>query len=149
LPEKYSVRLSLCCGKTGCRKRVLPKSVLFDGRKVYWRVVIWITILMRQQRTSTMRQLQEELKVDLRTIRRWISEYRQDFATGRYKTIGGRFPSGLKAGQEVSELFSFFATQNDSVSGVVRLLKFIVENEHLDPGSGKSTQKIGSFQDSK
>jgi len=139
----------LCCGKKGCRKRVLPKSVLFDGRKVCWRVVILVTILVRQQRTSTMRQIQEELKVDLRTIRRWIAEYRQDFSTGRYKGISGSFATGLEAGAEVSGLFSFFVTQNDSTSGIVRLLTFLAENEHLDPGMCEFTHKVGSFQGAK
>jgi len=148
LPEEYCIRFSLCCGKEGCRKRVLPKSVLFDGRKVYWRAVVLVTILLREQRTSgfTMKRLSREFGVDLKTIRRWQKEYRRDFLSGRYKRIRGCFAEGLKTGAEVSGLFSFFVTQNDSESGVIRLLTFIAENEHVDPGTGKSPQKMGSFQ---
>jgi hypothetical protein len=148
LPEDYCVRFSLCCGKKGCRKRVLPKSVLFDGRKVYWRAMILVTVLLREQRASgfTMRRLGEQFGVDFKTIRRWVAEYRQAFLSGRYKRIRGSFATGLDTGAEVSGLFSFFVTQNDSTSGVVRLLTFIAENEHVDPGTLKSPQKMGSFQ---
>ena len=148
MPEEYSVRFSLCCGKEGCRKRVLPKSVLFDGRKVYWRAVVLVTVLLREQRDSgfTMTRLRREFGVDSKTIRRWMAEYRQAFLTGKYMHLRGHFAEGLEAGAEVSGLFSFFVTQNDSAGGVVRLLTFIAENEHVDPGTGKSPQKMGSFQ---
>lgn len=148
MPEEYAVRFSLCCGNEGCRKRVLPRSVLFDGRKVYWRAVILVTILLREQRASgfTMTRLSREFGVDVKTIRRWQAEYRQAFWSGRYKRIRGRFATGLDAGAEVSGWFSFFVTQNDSTNGVVRLLTFIAENEHVDPGTEKSPQKMGSFQ---
>ena len=93
-----------------------------------------------------MKRVKEELGVDFKTIRRWQAECRRDFLSGRYKMFGGSFAMGLEAGAEVSGLFSFFVTQNESVSGVVRLLTFIAENEHLDPGTNKSPQKMGSFQ---
>lgn len=148
MPEELLVRFSLCCGKEGCRKRVLPKSVLFDGRRVYFRVVILMTIGMRQQRPRgmTLEKLQAETGADLKTIRRWMAEYGQEFLTGRYKRLRSHFAMGLENGAEVSGLFSFFVTQNDSAGGVVRLLTFIAENEHVDPGTGKSPQKMGSFQ---
>lgn len=148
MPEEYSVRFSLCCGKEGCRKRVLPKSVLFDGRKVYWRAVILVTILLREQRDSgfTMTRLSREFGVDFKTIRRWMAEYKRDFLSGRYKRIRGCFAMGLEAGAEISGLVPFFVTQNDSAGGVVRLLRFIAENEHVDPGTWKSPQRMGSIQ---
>jgi len=34
LPEQYRYRLSFCCDRDGCRKRVTPRSVRFLGRKV-------------------------------------------------------------------------------------------------------------------
>ena len=122
--------------------------MLFDGRKVYWRAVILVTVLLREQRSSgfTMTRLSREFGMDFKTIRRWMAEYRQAFVAGRYKRLRGHFAKGLEAEAEVSGLISFFVTQNDSTSGVVRLLRFIAENEHVDPGTGKSPQKMGSFQ---
>lgn len=35
LPQEYGRRLSFCCEREGCRKRVTPPSVRFLGRKVY------------------------------------------------------------------------------------------------------------------
>ncbi len=148
MPESLSVRFSLCCSREGCRKRVLPKSVLFDGRRVYFRVVILLTIALREQRPRgmTMRQLQTQTGADVKTIRRWQREYRREIESGRYRLLRGRFFHGLEPGLELSGLVSFFVTQNDSESGVVRLLRFVAENEHLDPGSAKSPQKMGSIQ---
>lgn len=36
LPEAFQVRFSLCCSRPECRRRVLPPSVRFYERKVYW-----------------------------------------------------------------------------------------------------------------
>ena len=36
------MRLSFCCGREGCRRRVLPPSVLFWGRRVYWAAVVLV-----------------------------------------------------------------------------------------------------------
>lgn len=96
-----------------------------------------------------MKRLSRETGADLKTIRRWQKEYRREFAGGRYRRIRGSFAHGLAVGTEVSDLFSMFVTQNESTSGVVRLLTFLAENEHLDPGTKKSPQKLGSFQETK
>src|SRR5258708_17558960 len=33
--EVFSKRISLCCGRAGCRKRATPPSVRFLGRRIY------------------------------------------------------------------------------------------------------------------
>lgn len=87
--------------------------------------------------------LHEETGADFKTIRRWQAEYRREFEAGRYRLLRGRFGNGLGFSTEVAELFShFLTTQNDSESGVVRLLQFVAENEHLHPGNAKSPQKM-------
>jgi len=48
LPEPCRVRLSFCCDRDGCRKRVTPPSVRFLGRKVYLGAVIIVISAMRQ-----------------------------------------------------------------------------------------------------
>ena len=40
LPDDDCERLSLCCGRQGCRRRTLPPYCLFFGRRVYWGVVV-------------------------------------------------------------------------------------------------------------
>jgi hypothetical protein len=125
---------------------MLPRSVLFDGRRVHYRVVILMTIAMRQQRPRgmTMGQLSEETGADFKTIRRWQAEYRREFEAGRYRLLRGRFGDGLRSGAEVAELVSYFFTQNESESGVVRLLQFVAENEHLSPGIRNPRKRRGA-----
>jgi hypothetical protein len=38
--EAFTLRLGLCCGRQGCRRRVLPPSLRFLGRRVYLEVVV-------------------------------------------------------------------------------------------------------------
>ena len=40
LPEQECKRLSFCCDRDGCRKRVTPPSVRFLGPKVYLGVIV-------------------------------------------------------------------------------------------------------------
>ena len=48
LPQEYDFRLSFCCEREGCRKRVTPPSVRFLGRKVYLGAVVILVAAMRQ-----------------------------------------------------------------------------------------------------
>ena len=43
LPEPQPLRLSFCCDRDGCRKRVTPPSVRFLGRKVYLAAIVKVT----------------------------------------------------------------------------------------------------------
>lgn len=38
--EAFKLRHSLCCGRDGCRKRALPPSLRFLGRRVYLEAVV-------------------------------------------------------------------------------------------------------------
>ena len=46
LPESCGCRLSFCCERDGCRKRVTPPSVRFLGRKVYLGAVVVLVAAM-------------------------------------------------------------------------------------------------------
>ena len=48
LPETQCLRLSFCCDRDGCRKRLTPPSVRFLGRKVYLGAVVILVSAMRQ-----------------------------------------------------------------------------------------------------
>ena len=89
----------------------MPKSVLFDGRRVYWRGIILAVVALREQRPRgyTMRRLTAELDVDAKTVRRWQGWYRSRLSPeGEWRGIGGRFARGLGPMDEVSKLISFF-----------------------------------------
>ena len=53
LPEAYRLRLSFCCDRDGCRKRVTPPSVRFLGRKVYLAAIVILISAMRQGPIAT------------------------------------------------------------------------------------------------
>ena len=48
LPDQYGYRLSFCCDREGCRRRVTPPSVRFLGPKVYLGAVVILVAAMRQ-----------------------------------------------------------------------------------------------------
>jgi hypothetical protein len=78
LPETYRFRLSFCCDRDGCRKRVTPPSVRFLGRKVYLSTIILIISAMRQGPTPRqVRTLSARFGADRRTIARWQVFWRE------------------------------------------------------------------------
>ena len=80
LPRECTYRLSFCCNREGCRKRVTPQSVRFLGRKVYFAAVIVLVAAMRQGPTPRrVRELTKLFDVDSRTIARWRVFWREQF----------------------------------------------------------------------
>jgi len=70
--ELYSLRRSLCCGWRDCRRRVLPPSLRFLGRRVYLEVVVlFATVVM--QLVNAVREASAATAVPPRTLRRWAS----------------------------------------------------------------------------
>jgi hypothetical protein len=61
--EAFSTRISFCCAKEGCRRRITPPSLRFLGRRVY----IAATILVVCSRWMSARQAE----VPSNTARRW------------------------------------------------------------------------------
>ena len=80
LPEPQRLRLSFCCDRDGCRKRVTPPSVRFLGPKVYLGAVIIVISAMRQGPTPRrVRELSALFGADRRTITRWQVFWREHF----------------------------------------------------------------------
>lgn len=80
LPEGYSARLSFCCDRDGCRKRVTPPSVRFLGRKVYLAAIVVLTAAMRQGPTPRrVRELSRLVGADRATIFRWQGFWQEQF----------------------------------------------------------------------
>jgi len=89
--EGSRVRHSLCCGRRGCRKRCLPPSLRFFGRRVYLEaVVVWASVMALLRRC--LGEAAESAGVPLRTLRRWASWWRNIFpATATWSELRGRF----------------------------------------------------------
>ena len=80
LPQPQCLRLSFCCDRDGCRKRVTPPSVRFLGPKVYLGAVVILISAMRQGASPRrVRELSARFGADRRTIARWQVFWREHF----------------------------------------------------------------------
>ena len=76
--EAFTRRHSLCCGRRGCRKRALPPSLRFLGRRVYLEMVVVLASVLAL--TATLfREAVATSGVPARTLRRWGSWWREVF----------------------------------------------------------------------
>lgn len=80
--EAQRLRHSLCCGWEGCRKRSLPPSLRFLGRRVYLEAVVLLASVVAQLE-STLRAARARTGVPGRTLRRWGSWWRGAFSVSR------------------------------------------------------------------
>jgi hypothetical protein len=88
--EAFGRRFSLCCGREGCRRRALPPSVRFLGRRVYVGVVV-IVATMVALAAATARAARRATGIATRTTRRWIEWWRGPFVlTPAFVEIAGR-----------------------------------------------------------
>jgi hypothetical protein len=75
----------LCCAAAGCRKRVLPPSLRFFGRRVYLGPVFVLVSAMvhgiTEKRAAALRDL---VGVSMRTLTRWRVWWRQVFPQTRF-----------------------------------------------------------------
>ena len=76
--EAFTLRHSLCCGQEGCRRRALPPSLRFLGRRVYVEAVVVVASVVALlvpvlSRASTL------TGVPCRTLRRWATWWREAF----------------------------------------------------------------------
>ena len=127
IPETFSIRHSLCCSAENCRKRVLPPSLRFWDRKVYWGIVILLTVVLRQQRTQgySAGKIIKMVGISRHTLKRWIHYFKEVFPeTERWKRIRGRIGVEIDMGQIPSAIILFFIERATSVEdGLVRSLQ--------------------------
>jgi hypothetical protein len=126
LPETFAVRLSLCCGREGCRRRVLPPSVLFWGRRVYWAAVVLVLTALREGRVAglTAERLRARFGVTRLTLRRWRHYFREHFPqTGTWCRLVGRPSPPVAAPTGVADLLGrFIRARGDPEQGLIACL---------------------------
>ena len=85
LGAEHTVRRSLCCAAEGCRRRSMPPSVRFLGRRVYvGAAILGITALRAGARRGEARTLRAWLGVSARTLARWRRWWRAVFAASAF-----------------------------------------------------------------
>jgi hypothetical protein len=75
--EDFSLRHSLCCGRRGCRRRVLPPSLRFLGRRVYLELAVLLASAFVQIATG-LRAAARQTAVPARTLERWLCWWREE-----------------------------------------------------------------------
>ena len=127
LPDAYRLRLSFCCDRDGCRKRVTPPSVRFLGRKVYLGAVVVLVAAMRQGPSPRrVRELSRLFGADRRTIARWQIFWREHFPqTTFWKVARGRLSPVVKMAVLPKSLLEVFHRTDDPCRDWARLLHFL------------------------
>lgn len=127
LPAEYRYRLSFCCARDGCRKRVTPPSVRFLGRKVYLGAVVILVSAMRQGPTPRrIRELTELFGVSRRTIYRWRDFWNEHFPkTTFWQLARARLVPVFEIVDFPRSLLEAFVGTGDDRDGWKKLLCFL------------------------
>ena len=121
------MRFSLCCGREGCRRRVLPPSVRFWGRKVYWAPVVLLSTALRQGQhpVVTLQRLAALCGVWRSTVKRWQRYFRDLFpeSTG-YLRLRARLLPPIDAAQLPGALLArFYQSGSDPQIALISCLQ--------------------------
>jgi hypothetical protein len=127
IPRQERLRLSFCCDRDGCRKRVTPPSVRFLGRKVYLGAIIVLISAMRQGPSPRrVRELSARFGADESTITRWQTFWREHFPQTPFWKVAR---AGLiTLGEIVSLPYSLvesFLRRHPPCDGWTHLLRFL------------------------
>jgi hypothetical protein len=127
LPQPLCLRLSFCCDRDGCRKRVTPPSVRFLGPKVYLGVIVILISAMRQGPTPhRVRELSQRFGADRQTIARWQVFWREHFPqTPFWKTARARLVPVVEIVALPYSLVDAFLNRQCCCRGWILLLRFL------------------------
>ncbi len=136
-PDGHEMRSSLCCSVEGCRKRVMPPSVRFFGRKVYVGAMVVLATTMQQGVTARrLLHLRELLGVSRRTLRRWRIWWAKVFGRSPFwRMAQGRLARPVQCEKLPLALLEVMGWGRDQQEALVRVLRFvapITTRPHLD-----------------
>jgi len=121
LSEEYFLRFSLCCGKEGCRRRLIPPSCRFLGRKVYWYAAI-LTIMSDWQnkiQNITISEFAREMAISRNTLKRWIHFFKNIFPVSvQWKKIRGRVSGIVKNDRLPGKLIDYYLQQQPNIERI-------------------------------
>jgi len=80
--EAFELRYSLCCGREGCRRRTLPPSLRFLGRRVYVEAVVLVATVVSLL-LGSVKAASKVMVVPARTLKRWGAWWAESFPQSR------------------------------------------------------------------
>ena len=122
LSNKLSVRIGLCCGREGCRRRSAPPSVLFLGRHVYFGAIIVAVVAMRQRRRSSAsaRRLRQLFGVSWKTVNRWMDWFAEVFPRSpQWRRVRGLVSAMVRNDELPASLLEVFEAQGEDEQGAL------------------------------
>ena len=140
LDDEVCVRLSFCCGKEGCRRRTIPPSCRFHGRKVYFAAVVLVIVTMRQRRpgSASAAKLRATFGVSWETVLRWMTYFDEVFPSSScWKRLRGLVAGSVRDDDLPAGLLEMmFGQSGDQREGLTRVLKLISPCQKLDSELG-------------
>lgn len=141
LDDKVCLRLSLCCGREGCRRRTIPPSCRFHGRKVYFAAIVLVVVAMRQRRpgNASAAKLRAAFGVSWEAVQRWMTYFDEVFpSSSSWKQVRGAVHVSVRDNDLPAGLLEVMAEQSgDRREGLKRCLKFLSPCQKLDSERGK------------
>ena len=123
LGAEHAQRFDFCCRVEGCRKRHLPPSMRFLGRRVYLGAVVLLVSAM--EHGASPGRLRELLGVSGRTLRRWSRWWQATFpATGFWTAARGLFATPVAEERLPLTMLERFA--GDARARTVAALRFLL-----------------------
>lgn len=129
LPDEYCLRRSLCCGRDGCRRRNMPESCLFMGRRVYWRCVVLVATALMQRRgeSRSIGQISGMIGASRKTIIRWIEYFTEAFGnSSEWLRIRGFMPTSVSNDSLPANFLEYGIIQSrDALGGLVMCCRLL------------------------
>ncbi len=128
LAQETAVRFSYCCATEGCRRRTLPASVRFVGRKVYFAVVVLLVPVLRDDLSARrVERLSRMFPVSVRTLLRWRRFWRETFVASRtWQAARGCFAIPVRTDRLPDSLLEAFCGIADLERQLVAVLRLVV-----------------------
>jgi hypothetical protein len=124
-----ALRLSFCCGREDCRRRVTPASLRFLGRRVYLAAAVALAAAMGGASGSALARF---VDVSQRTLRRWRRWWQERFPRTRlWIATCGRLRQPIASRDLPGALLAAFAGDFEA-----RVLAFLRWLAPLTGGSG-------------
>lgn len=128
ISEDLTIRQSLCCAQPGCRKRTLPPSTIFFGRKKYWSAIIVVVMALRQKPNGwSTAKLVKMFGITRNTIKRWIVWFKEVFpVSDQWRRLRGLVCSSVSSQLLPGSLLNYFIGHLDNhEEALIGCLRFL------------------------